>query len=114
MRNLGAALAGGNCNGTRREHDFYPTEPEATLALLAKERSHIAAHPVVWEPACGDGAMAKLLPGKVIATDLVDRGYGEPGCDFIKQPRRAGAIVTNPPFKLAKAFIEHAFILDID
>lgn len=112
MRNLGAAMVGGN--GTRRENDFYPTEPAATIAFVAKERQHLERHQTVWEPACGDGAIAKLLPGTVIATDLIDRGYGEPGRDFLKEPRRAWAIVTNPPFKLATEFIEHAFMLDVD
>ncbi len=111
MRNLGAAMAGGN--GTRREHDFYPTAPEATLALLKKEQRHLEAYGTVWEPACGDGAIAKLLPGNVIATDLIDRGYGTLA-DFLTSPKRAPAIVTNPPFKLARQFIEHAWWLEVD
>ena len=36
----------------------------------------------IWEPCCGDGAMARVLESHghhVVATDLVDRGYGEGG-----------------------------------
>ena len=42
-------------NGLRPKTDFYPTPPEATRAPLAVESF---AGPV-WEPACGDGAIAK-------------------------------------------------------
>ena len=36
----------------------------------------------IWEPCCGDGAMARVLEShghRVVGTDLVDRGYGETG-----------------------------------
>lgn len=108
--NLGAAIAGGN--GTRRENDFYPTQPEATRALLKAEAQYLGKYPRVWEPACGDGAIAKLLPGEVVATDLIDRGYGTQA-DFLKSEKLADAIVTNPPFKLAAEFIEHAWMMDV-
>jgi hypothetical protein len=103
-------MAGGN--GKRRADDFYPTPPEATVALLRAEAHYLGKYPSVWEPACGDGAIAKLLPGHVVATDLVDRGYGAQA-DFLKSPRLADAIVTNPPFKLAGDFIDHAWFLDV-
>jgi hypothetical protein len=83
----------------RETHDFYPTWPAATRALLSVERFDGA----IWEPACGDGAMSKVLEAaghEVISTDLIDRGYGEGGRDFLMewQPR-APNIVTNPPFR---------------
>jgi hypothetical protein len=110
--NLGAALAGGN--GKRRENDFYPTPKEATYALLPL----IADWPrFVWEPACGDGSMARVLEAdgrKVAATDLIDRGYGGTPVDFLKTPRRlADAVITNPPFNLAGPFILHAHGLGV-
>ena len=44
--------------------------------------------------------------------DLIDRGYGETGINFLDYNEKwSGDIVTNPPFKLAQEFIEHA--LDI-
>lgn len=106
--NLGAALAGGN--GKRRENDFYPTPKEATYALL----SLIADWPrEVWEPACGDGAMARVLSSagfSVYASDLVDRGYGDVR-DFLLGYAELAcptSIITNPPFKLAADFILRA------
>lgn len=104
-----------NNGGERREHDFYPTPPEPTLALIPK----LVGWPrVIWEPACGDGGIAKPLERggfSVIGTDLIDRGYGHGGRDFLaftKAPARA--LVTNPPFgKLVTRFIEHALDLEV-
>jgi hypothetical protein len=44
----------------------------------------------IWEPCCGDGAMARVLEAHghhVVATDLVDRGYGETGRGFLAETR---------------------------
>jgi len=87
--------------------DFYPTPAWATEALLAYE----SFEGEVWEPACGDGAMAKVLEKaglEVYASDLHDRGFGEVGVDFLKQERETSNIVTNPPFGLAEQFILNA------
>lgn len=91
----------------RPEHDFYPTPPEATEALLAVEKFE----GTIWEPACGDGAISKVLiqhGHEVISTDLIDRGYGTSPHDFLTSTRTAANIITNPPFKLAEQFTEHA------
>lgn len=66
----------------------------------------------MWEPACGDGAICKIYKRrcphvKMIATDLIDRGYGDGGIDFLKsdfQPGSVDDIITNPPFSLATEF----------
>jgi hypothetical protein len=102
-----------NNGGERRENDFYPTPIECTLALLPT----LTGWPkTIWEPSCGDGGIAKLLSShfKVIGTDLVYRGYGEGGIDFLKTPFRfTDAIVTNPPFgSSVSAFIKHALDLE--
>lgn len=114
MKNLGAAIAGGG--GIRRANDFYPTPPEAVEALLLSSWRPAREFPV-WEPACGDGAIAKVLRAEffnVVATDLVDRGYGVGDVDFMAAPvRMAPQIVTNPPFKLAEQFIRRGFSLGV-
>lgn len=59
----------------RVPHDFYPTPPEAVRALLSVE----AFEGSIWEPACGDGAISKVLLAAgfdVVSTDLIDRGFG--------------------------------------
>lgn len=100
--------------GERRPLDFYPTPPLATEALLP----YISHFPTpVWECACGDGSMAKVLFRDLfpmVATDLVDQGYGEGGVDFLlERMARGQSIVTNPPFNLAHQFIEHMHKLQV-
>ena len=91
----------------RIPNEYYPTPPEATRALLSVERFDAS----IWEPACGEGAIARELSDAghaVVATDLVEYGYGTPRVDFLKETRaRAKHIVTNPPYGsgLADAFI---------
>lgn len=52
------------------------------------------------------------LGKKVYSTDLIDRGYGTGGVDFLKATGNPyGAVITNPPYKIALEFIEKA--LDI-
>ena len=95
----------------REKNDFYPTPPEATEALLSKERFDGP----IWEPACGDGAISKVLEAaghSVISTDLVDRGYGTSGVDFLMEYRPlAPNIVTNPPFKMVAPFLRQSVAL---
>lgn len=97
----------------RAPFDFYATPPEATRALLSVEPFDGS----IWEPACGDGAIARVLDKAghpVVATDLIDRGFGHGGVDFLCETRpRAKHIVTNPPYGggLADAFIGKALTL---
>ena len=92
----------------RERDDFYPTPPEATRALLDAE---IFAGSI-WEPACGDGAISKVLVERghqVYSSDLIDRGYGDVGRDFLLDYQTTAAnIITNPPFKFAEEFACHA------
>lgn len=100
-----------------RGDDLYQTPPEAVHALLRVE----ALPSVIWEPACGPGAIVAVLRAaglSVLATDLVEYGcpYSEAGVDFLmegpgKPFRPPQAIVTNPPFKLAGEFVAHALDL---
>lgn len=91
----------------RPEHDYYPTPPEATLALLDAEKFV----GTIWEPACGEGHISKVLIDygyKVRSTDLIDRGYGDGGQDFLKSFDMCENIITNPPYNIAQEFVEHA------
>lgn len=82
----------------RAAFEFYPTPPEAVRALLSMESFEGS----VWEPACGDGAISRVLEAagyQVVSTDLIDRGYGAGGQDFLKSDRPlAKNIITNPPY----------------
>lgn len=84
--------------------DFFPTPAWATHALIDNEEFRGD----IWEPACGDGAMSKVLAttgNRVISSDLVDRGYGEGDVDFLHTNRTAANIVTNPPYNAAEGFV---------
>lgn len=104
---------GSKIHPNRAAYEFYPTPPEATLALLSAE----TFDGPIWEPACGEGHIAKVLTGagyEVTSTDLVDYGFGEPKRDFLaERTPLAKHIITNPPYGrgLADAFAKHALAL---
>ena len=84
--------------------DFFPTPAWATYALIENE-PFIGD---IWEPACGDGAMARVLAlrgNPVTATDLYARGFGQSGIDFLTTTRIADNIATNPPYNAAEGFV---------
>lgn len=90
----------------RHEADFYPTPPEATEALFNRE----VFEGSVLEPACGNGAMSKVIEkyNSVDSFDLYDRGYGEQA-DFLTSGWRAyDNVITNPPYRFAQQFVQTA------
>lgn len=95
----------------REMNDYYATDSIAIDVLLSKA---ILSHKV-WECACGEGNLSKRLADygyDVKSTDLIYRGYGEGGVDFLKCAEKFdGDIITNPPYKYAKEFVEHALSL---
>jgi hypothetical protein len=108
-----------NSGHVRQPQNFYRTPAEVTKELLETlRRERIRLPNGIWEPCCGDGAMAEVLKADghyVVATDLMDRGYGEGGRDFMLEtrlPDGVTAIVTNPPYgpELPK-FVDHALDL---
>lgn len=107
---LKARLAGAN-QGDRQKDDFYATPPSCTRALLAVEEFSGG----IWEPACGDGAISRVLQESgrdVISTDLVERGFGQSGVDFLMEYRPlAPNVITNPPFKNGTEFVAKALSL---
>lgn len=118
---IGASFAGGNPIEARRKLDDYTTPIDVTHALA---QVFPIDNEFVWEPACGEGAMATELMelgASVISTDIFPYGFGEVQ-DFLKTKRlRAPRIITNPPFKWTVdgqthkviEFIDHAFSLGV-
>lgn len=99
----------------RQSDDYYATPPRAVELLLEQEKFSGC----IWEPACGGGHIAETLQthGHIVyASDIVDRGYtGTTTRDFFKEQRiNKFDIVTNPPYKFAKEFIEHALNISAD
>jgi hypothetical protein len=97
----------------REKDDFYATPRSAIEQLLQVEKFEGA----IWEPACGDGAIVRVLQDagyRVHASDLVDRGLQEArtGIDFLMEHvAMAPNVVTNPPFTLATDFARKALDL---
>lgn len=115
------------CNGAsnhseeeRQKEDYYATEPKAVELLLEQE----TFSPYVWECACGEGHMSEVLKQygyKVKSTDIIDRGYADTEVqDFLSTTKEDTKddfprdIITNPPYKFAQKFVEHALDISID
>lgn len=106
-------LTGAGAQEKRRELDFYPTPPEVTHSLMRFlfEKNILSGETVIWEPACGNGAMSNVLSQyakNVISTDIRETGFGSGGIDFLNESRQCDAIITNPPFALSEQFIRHS------
>ena len=106
-----APLGASNHSTSEREiHDYYATDPRAAELLLEVEDFS----PVIWEPACGEGHLAKVFNKAghtVISTDLIYRGYGSSKpLDFLAYDGESfdGDIVTNPPYSKGAEFVEKA------
>ena len=99
-------MVGHNFNNDRVENDFYATPLDAIEDLIKYEKFEGK----IWECSCGDGAISEPLIKAgydVYSSDLIDRGYGETGVDFLKTDKVYDNIITNPPFNLATEFTLH-------
>lgn len=91
--------------------DDFPTPPWATRAFLERlgDLSALTAR----EPAANRGHMVRPLAERfaaVEASDIHDYGAGFPVADYLFGPDPAPVdwTITNPPFRLAEAFIARA------
>lgn len=102
----------------RANDDYYCTQPQAVEELLKREQFN---HYIL-EPAVGGGSIAAVLANhdhKVQSMDIVDRGYvGTEVRDFLTTTKDdlnfSPDIITNPPYALAKEFVEHALDISMD
>jgi hypothetical protein len=94
----------------RNADDFYIEPAWCTERLLA---ACLFAGPI-WDPCCGTGTIPKMIAARGMpdnaagGSDLVYRGYGEGGRDFLTDPGPYYNLIFNPPFALAERFIQHA------
>lgn len=104
----------------REAHDFYATEPKAVEILLQHETfSHY-----VWECACGEGHISKVLKNhgyKAKNSDITNRGLRDTEIiNFLELEKDDICrdvpmdIITNPPYKYAKQFVEKAMEISMD
>jgi hypothetical protein len=104
----GAALMSQRDSGYERKPlDQYETPAWVTLALIP----HLPVSTgKVWEPARGSGKMIAALREAgfdVVGSDITH------GVDFLRHSPETGvsAITTNPPYALAREFIERAGVM---
>jgi hypothetical protein len=102
--------------------DFYPTPTWCVEALLDNEKFAIkngGNNAMVWEPACGDGAISEVLIKNgysVFSSDIIDHGYNKLDVleDFLNWPlddNCCADIITNPPYHIANDFVLKALEL---
>ena len=113
----GTSLAGGSVNYERVDNDFYATDPQSVKDLLDNFKIESNSF---YEPCVGQGHIANVLAeyfpnAKIIGSDLVDRGYSNTIVgDFINsniEVEKVDWIITNPPYSLAKEFIDKSLTL---
>ncbi|MAK38193.1 MAG: hypothetical protein CMC15_18685 [Flavobacteriaceae bacterium] len=103
----------------RQKNDFYATGCEAVHPLMEFLNWEDGGK-LIWENSCGQGHLSLPLQAyghKVISTDLIDRGFGIGGVDFLKPSpfdhMPYDAIIMNPPYKNKKPqkFVEKALTI---
>jgi hypothetical protein len=110
--------ASSHSKDNRANDDYYCTPPQAVEELLKREQF---CHYIL-EPAVGGGSIAAVLVShdhKVQSMDIVDRGYtGTEVRDFLTTAKEdlnfSPDIITNPPYAMAKEFVEHALDISMD
>ena len=110
MSSLNVLGSSNHTTDEREKYDYYATDPIAAEYLIEEvELENIL------EPCCGEGHLSKVFIDDgitVTSTDLIDRGYGTGGINFLEHYTKwDGDIVTNPPYMMAQEFVQHS--LDI-
>lgn len=100
----------------REKNDYYATDPNSLIKLLNRlKEDKIELNNNIWECSCGEGHLSKVLIKwgyNVYSTDLINRNYGIFNIDFLKQSSQwIGDILTNPPYKYAREFVEKSMEL---
>ena len=112
----GTSLVGSSVNIDRVEEDYYATPKCSTEAILNEIK--FSKEDVIFEPSAGGGHIVEVLKkyypnNKIITNDLVYRNYPlDYQVDYLKEKIcDCDITITNPPFKLAKEFIEKALTI---
>lgn len=104
-------MSGASAAIERPEHDFYPTPPWPVRLILGE----LPCARVVLDPCAGDGAILRVARDawgcEAIGYDVdPERLWGNPPIDALALDRwhEADLILTNPPFRLAREFVDRA------
>jgi hypothetical protein len=96
----------------REVNDYYATHPSAIPQLL--KILNFNRPMIIREPSSGEGHLSiplELAGHTVVSSDLVNRGYGIHGVDYLIYNSlfdtvNYDAVIMNPPYKYAVEFIE--------
>jgi len=96
-------------NEDREKNDYYATPPEEVKNIMQYEK----LKGTILDNSCGEGHLIEEVKKKypnntVIATDLIQRGYGLGGLDFLANDypyTTVDTIIMNPPFKYIEEFV---------
>lgn len=95
----GKNFSANNSSGKRKESDFYETPYSLTRLFLGAENPE----GTVLEPACGGGAIVRILEEFGIVPTAYDKET-----DFMSETGYFDWVITNPPFSNALTFIKKA------
>ena len=101
MSKKGKNFSTNNASGKRKKSDFYETPYSITRHLLNAE--DFDYNLTICEPACGDGAIVKVLQEKTHNVVFYDIEK-----NFLTETEQYDYIITNPPFSIAYEFIQKA------
>ena len=93
----------------RQNEDYYATDPIAIDVLL--KDGGVTFNKPIWECSCGEGHLSERLKSfgyEVRSTDLIDRGYGEGGIDFLTYSLAIYAFVSASTSCLTDVFLTHS------
>ena len=95
----------------REQHDYYATDPIAINYLFDVEEFNDD----IWEPSCWEWNLSIRMTElwkNVISSDLIDRNFWQWWIDFLNCNKTwKWDIITNPPYKFAREFIEKSLEL---
>lgn len=109
-------IAGSNSPRGRPKHDFFATDPRAVEMLMDAYTFNKGSF---LEPCVGMGHISEVIKKRypnsnIVNLDIVDRGYPDTvEQDFLlyNSEQMFDNIVTNPPYGLAKEFVEKGLSL---
>ena len=100
---------------SRQLRDFYPTPDSVIHAILSNEQVMLLSiKDGVWEPCDGDSRITEALIATaydIYGLYSTDIALGQDFFDF--KICLASTIITNPPFKYIRQFIDHAFAIGV-
>ena len=90
---------------------FTPETSARFCSDLLKDYEWVTSNTTTLEPCCGNGSLAKFVPGVIEVRDLIDYGFTNTIIsDYLKStPSRYDLVYTNPPFGRAGSIASKVF-----